>query len=152
MLKLILMFCLILTTKTFAKNNVKEKSFYGKEVKASSAVVLDEVIKNFSHYEDKKIVMEAQVEKVCVHKGCWMTLQGSDETLRVMFDDYSYFVPLSLQGKKVWVEGKVSRKELSVKEKRHYLEDAGASKSEISAIKKPSFEYSIVALGVKVLK
>ena len=139
-------------TQAFAKNNVEEKPFYGKEIKASKAVVLDEVIKNFSHYEDKKIVMEAQVEKVCVHKGCWMTLRGSDETLRVMFDDYSYFVPISLQGQKVWVEGKINRKKLSVKEKRHYLEDAGASKSEISAIKKPSFEYSIVALGVKVLK
>lgn len=134
-----------------AKNTVSEKPFYGKEIKADKAIILDDVINNFSKFDNKDIVMEAQVEKVCVHKGCWMTLQGSSDTFRVKFHKYSYFVPLSLQGKKVWVEGEIKRKKLSVKEKKHYLEDAGASKEELAKITKPSFEYSIVAKGVKVL-
>ena len=149
MKNLIVLFLLIMCPLVFAKNNVKEKPFYGKEIKASKAVVLDQVINNFDKYQDKEIVMEATVEKVCVHKGCWMTLQGSDETFRVKFHKYSYFVPLSLMGKKVWVQGKIDRKKLSIKEKKHYLEDAGASKEELAAITKPGYEYSIVAMGVK---
>ena len=58
--------------------------------------------------------MEANVEKVCTKKGCWMTLQGADKTFRVKFKDYQFFVPLSLIGKKVWVEGLVHRKKVSV--------------------------------------
>jgi len=103
-------------------SNVAEKPFYGKQIQATKA------------------------------KGCWMTLQGSDKTFRVKFHEYSYFVPLSLTGKKVWVEGKVERKELSIEDTRHYLEDAGASKKEIAAVTKPSFEYNIIAKGVKVVK
>ena len=130
-------------------NNVKEKPFYGKEIKAKKAVPLDKVLKNFSKYENKNIVMEAKVEKVCAKKGCWMTLQGSKKTFRVKFHDYSFFVPMSLIGKKVWVEGQVKRSKLSVAETKHYLEDAGASKKEIAAVTKPSYEYSIIAKGVK---
>ncbi|MCP4915013.1 MAG: DUF4920 domain-containing protein [Oligoflexia bacterium] len=133
-------------------NKTKEAPFYGKEIKARSAVVLDNILKDYSKYENKDVVMEAKVEKVCAKKGCWMTLQGSDKTFRVKFHEYSYFVPMSLTGKKVWVEGQVIRKKLSVKETKHYLEDAGASKEKIAAVTKPSFEYRIVAKGVRVVK
>ena len=68
------------------------------------------------------------------------------------FKDYGFFVPLSLVGKKVWVDGKISRKKLSVKDARHYLEDAGAPKEEINAITRPVFEHHFIAKGVKVLK
>jgi hypothetical protein len=134
------------------KNNVKEKPFYGKEITKTKAVKLDKVISNYSKYNKKDVLMEANVEKVCAKKGCWMTLQGSDKTFRVKFHDYSYFVPMSLIGKKVWVEGRVMRKKLSIKDTKHYLEDAGASKEEIAAVNKPSYEYRIVAKGVRVVQ
>lgn len=143
---------ILLSLNIFAKNTVKEKPFYGKEIQATKAVSVDKVITDFSTYKDKSIVMEASVEKVCEHKGCWMTLQGSDQTFRVKFHEYSYFVPMSLIGKKVWVEGKIERKKISIKDTKHYSEDAGASKEEIAAITKPSFEYRITAQGVRVVK
>lgn len=143
---------LSLSTLSYSKNKVAEKEFYGQKIKATKAVKLDQILKDYKNYEDKDIVMEAKVEKVCAQKGCWMTLQGSDKTFRVKFHDYSYFVPMALAGKKVWVEGEVIRKEVSIKDTKHYLEDAGASKEKIAAVTKPSFEYRIVAKGVKVVE
>ncbi|MCF8060205.1 MAG: DUF4920 domain-containing protein [Bacteriovoracaceae bacterium] len=136
---------------SFAKSTVKEAPFYGEEIEASEVVALDSVIKDFSTYKGKKIVMEAKVEKVCEAKGCWMTLQGTDKTFRVKFKDYSFFVPISLIGKKVWVQGEVIRKEVSIKDTKHYLKDAGASEEKIEAVKKPTIEYRIVAEGVKAI-
>ena len=154
MYKLLLSLSILLCSQVFASktNNISERPFYGKEIIATKAVILDKVISDYDSYSKKDIVMEAAVEKVCAKKGCWMTLQGSSKTFRVKFHDYSFFVPLALIGKKVWVEGRVKRKEVSVSDTRHYLEDAGASKSEIEAVIKPSFEYRFVAKGVKLVK
>tara|TARA_R110002072_G_scaffold534_6_gene3994 strand:+ start:169961 stop:170419 length:459 start_codon:yes stop_codon:yes gene_type:complete len=152
MKNIIFVFFLATSIQVLSKNKVTEKPFYGKEILAKKAIALDRVLKNYSEFEKKDVVMEASVEKVCAKKGCWMTLQGSDKTFRVKFHDYSYFVPMSLTGKKVWVEGEVIRKTISVDDTRHYLEDAGASKKEIAAVTKPSFEYRIMAKGVRVVK
>ena len=81
-----------------------------------------------------------------------MTLKGTKSGLRVKFEDYKFFVPMSLIGKKVWLDGTMERKELSISDTRHYLEDAGASKEEIAAVTKPSFEYHFTAKGVKVIQ
>lgn len=135
-----------------AKNTVKDASFYGEEIKETKAIKLDSVIKNFSSFQGKKVVMEADVDKVCEMKGCWMTLKGTDKTFRVKFKDYDFFVPMSLVGKKVWVEGEVVRSEVSIKNTKHYLKDAGASKEEIAAVTRPSIEYRVIAQGVRPVK
>ena len=133
------------------KNEVAVKPFYGKEIQENKAVKLDKVLTKYDQYAGKDIVMEAGVAKVCAKKGCWMTLQGSDKTFRVKFEDYSFFVPMTLIGKKVWVKGKVSRNEISIKDTKHYMKDAGASDEEIAKVTSPSFEYRIMATGVKPL-
>lgn len=150
-MKYLILISLLISTQLFA-NNVKEKPFYGKEIKAQKAISLDSILGDYTKYENKDVVMEAKVKQVCGAKGCWMTLQGSEKTFRVKFHDYGFFVPLSLKDKKVWVEGEVIRKTVSISDTKHYLEDAGASKEEIAAVKKPSFEYRIVAKGVRVVK
>ena len=71
---------LILGFQASADNGVKEKPFYGDEIKSESATSLDSVLKDYAKYEKSSLVMEANVEKVCAAKGCWMTLQGSDKT------------------------------------------------------------------------
>lgn len=152
MLRILLSCIIAFSFQAQAKNTVKDRAFYGTEIKTKTATSLDHILKNYKKFENKDVVMEAGVEKVCAKKGCWMTLQGSDKTFRVTFHDYSYFVPMSLIGKKVWVNGVIKRKEISVADTKHYLEDAGASKEEIAAVTKPTFEYSIIAKGVKVVK
>ena len=151
MKKIIIALTLSLSLSVFA-NGVKEKPYYGEAIKADSAIVLDTVLKDFSKFEGKDIVMEANVKSVCEKKGCWMQLQGSKKTFRVKFHDYSFFVPMSLRNKKVWVEGEVKREKISVSDTKHYLEDAGASKEENAAVKKPTYEYSIIAKGVRIVK
>ncbi len=141
----------LVSFNTMAKNTVSEKPFYGEEINAKSAVSYDTIVKDFPSFKGKDLVMEAVVEKVCASKGCWMTLKSTksaSSSFRVKFQDYKFFVPLSLAGKKVWVNGKISRKELSIKDTKHYLEDAGASKEEIAAVTKKSFEYHFMAKGV----
>ena len=55
----------------------------------------------------------------------------------------------TLIGKKILVQGKVKRKELTLKETKHYIEDEGGDPSKIT---KAITEYRIVASGVKVVK
>jgi hypothetical protein len=152
MSRIVFSLILFLSFQVLSKNTVKEAPFYGSEIKATQAVPLDRILKNYEKYDDKDVVMEATVNKVCASKGCWMTLQGSNKTFRVKFHDYSFFVPLSLMGKKVWVQGLIERDELSINETKHYLEDAGASKEEIAKVTRPTFEYSIIAKGVKLVQ
>lgn len=135
-----------------ANNGVKEHSFYGKDFEVKNILSLNQVIKDYDKYNDGDFVIEASVESVCSKKGCWMTLKGTEKPFRVKFQDYSFFVPVSLKGKRVLVNGQVKRKIMSIKERRHYLEDAGASKAEINAITTPSYEYQIIAKGVRPAK
>jgi hypothetical protein len=134
--------------KNHAGNKVKEAPFYGKEIKAQTAVNLDEVTSNFDKYKGKEVVFDAKVGKVCVKKGCWMTLENKMGNTRVKFKDYKFFVPISLVGQKVRVSGVVDRKLLSVSEAKHYMEDAGVKNPKVD---KPVAEYSIMATGVKKL-
>lgn len=135
-----------------AKNTVAEKPFYGEKIDAKKAILLETVVKDYKKFQNKDLVMEAMVDKVCTSKGCWMTLAGTKSEFRVKFEDYKFFVPLSLIGKKIWIDGRIDRKILSVADARHYLEDAGAAKEEIAAITKPSYEFHFMAKGVKVVQ
>lgn len=151
MLRVILLLVLMTGSHAALANKVKEKPFYGEEIKVKAAIPLDTVLQNYAQYENSDVVMEAKVAKVCQKKGCWMTLEGSEKTFRVTFHNYGFFVPASLMGKKVWVQGPLKRTELSIEDTKHYLADAGASKEKIAAVTKPSFEYSIVAKGVRAV-
>lgn len=60
-------------------------------------------------------------------------------------------MPKNLVGKEVVIEGEASVKETSVKQLRHYAEDAGKSKEEIKKITEPKKEVIFMAAGVLVL-
>jgi hypothetical protein len=69
----------------------------------------------------------------------------------VKMKDYGFFVPLAAKGKTVVIEGQVSMKTTSVKELRHYAEDAKKSQAEIDAITQPKKEVNILAKGIVVI-
>ena len=121
-----------------AKNNVSEKPFYGTDFKINQVNGIETIINKFDSYENKEIVLQAKADKVCTSKGCWMTIQLKNKSVRVKFKDYGFFVPMSLEGKNIFVKGNLTREKLSIKDARHYLEDAGASKEEIAAVDKPT--------------
>ena len=82
-------------------------------------------------------------------KGCWMKMNINNDTLLVRFKDYGFFVPKTdAQQKPVVVNGKISIDTLSVGQLKHYAEDAGKTKTEISLITKPEITISFLADGV----
>jgi hypothetical protein len=82
-------------------------------------------------------------------KGCWMKIEVEKDTVLVRFKDYGFFVPKTgSEGKLTIVNGKISVDTISVKQLKHYAEDAGKSKHEISLINKPEITLSFLADGV----
>ena len=97
--------------------------------------------------------LEGQILSTCPMKGCWMKMSVERDTILVRFKDYGFFVPKSgAEGKSAIVNGKLSVDTLSVAQLRHYAEDAGKSKDEVSKIVKPEITISFLANGVVIDK
>jgi Domain of unknown function (DUF4920) len=93
-----------------------------------------------------------KVVAVCLERGCWMKIEKTGgETMMVKFKDYGFFMPKDIVGKEVVVDGEATVKETPVKQLKHYAQDAGKSKEEISKITAPKKELIFVAKGVLVL-
>lgn len=126
--------------------------FYGSKVKAKGARDLAEVVnqlENGSTLADTKI--RAKVLEVCPNKGCWLKLELPDgKQATVKMKDYGFFVPLAAKGKTVIIDGEATVKTVSVKELKHYAEDAKKSQAEIDAITQPKKEVNILAKGIVV--
>ena len=96
--------------------------------------------------------ISGKVMEVCQEKGCWMKLEKPNgENLMVKFKDYAFFMPKDIVGREVVLEGEAVTKEVSVKQQKHYAEDAGKPKAEIDKITAPKKETQFVAKGVLVL-
>lgn len=124
---------------------------YGAGTTAAGAINVNEVEKSLknSKYEGKVM---GKVVEVCQEKGCWMKVERSNgERLMVKFKDYGFFMPKDIVGKDVVLDGEATFKEVSVKQLKHYAQDAGKSKEEIEKIKEPKKELQFVAKGVLVL-
>ena len=118
---------------------------YGMILNKKKSVTLVEAIK---HIRNVDVSVVAKVEKVCEKKGCWMSLvdTSNKKKVRVTFKDYGFFVPLSLVGKKVKVQGMIKKYKMSRKEADHYAEDAGLKKYQGNLV-----EYRMIATGVELI-
>ncbi len=131
--------------------SAKPGTLYGAEVSKGEGINVEELQRSVSSsgYTGK---LTGTVVEVCQEKGCWMKLKNSEgANLMVKFKDYGFFMPKDIVGKNVIMEGEANVKEVSVKQQRHYAEDAGKSKDEIKSITKPKKEIQFVASGVKVI-
>lgn len=99
----------------------------------------------------KTITIVGKVKEVCSVKGCWMIVTGGGKKARVTFKDYGFFMPRNLTGKRIVATGVLSVETVSEADARHYAEDAGKSKKEISKIVGDQQEINFEATGVKVL-
>ncbi|MEZ5989393.1 MAG: DUF4920 domain-containing protein [Planctomycetota bacterium] len=103
-------------------------------------------------FEGKTVRVEGYVTSTCPKKGCWMNVHGADGKGRIFvrFLDYAFFVPKTgAEGRRVVFEGEVSKREMSVDEARHYLEDAGDHDG-ASKITKPVEVPFVMATGVRM--
>ena len=97
--------------------------------------------------------LEGQILSTCPMKGCWMKMSVERDTILVRFKDYGFFVPkYGAEGKSAIINGKLSVDTLSVAQLRHYAEDAGKSKEDVSKIVKPEITISFLADGVVIDK
>lgn len=94
----------------------------------------------------------SEIKKTCKKKGCWMTLDlSNDKQAFVKFKDYAFFVPKEgAEEHKTVVSGKAFITETSVDELKHYAIDAGKSNEEIEAITESKVEYGFMADGVLI--
>jgi len=126
------------------------------------SITTDNVISNDAMYEQYKnlkegdtiaIKFKSSINEVCQKKGCWMTLElTNDEKAFVKFKDYAFFVPMNAQEKDVIVSGKAYVSIESIDELKHYAKDAGKSQAAIDSIVAPKVTYSFMADGVLIAK
>jgi hypothetical protein len=147
-----------------AANNLKQEgkhkilSFdsFGAKITKDAALNEDEMFMKFSAMKvgDTAIVKFAsKIKEVCSKKGCWMKLPlGDSSETMVRFKDYGFFMPLDSKGREVILEGMAFVQETSIKELKHYAEDAEKAKEEIAKIIAPKKEFIFEANGVLVKK
>jgi len=124
---------------------------FGENFEVRNKMSAKEAITKYKTIKGNQVQIEGQVKKVCVKKGCWMTLSNSNQSIRVTFKDYGFFVPSHLQGKDVVLNGQLFEKVENIDLQKHYLEDQGASKDEISKVTKDKKTYHFVASGVRTI-
>ena len=120
---------------------------YGAPIQAKSPLSLQAAIAKLDRTTKADVLIESKVDSVCVVKGCWMALTDSTHNARVTFKDYGFFVPSSVIGKTVLVEGTLEKVEMSLEDTKHYVKDAGGDPTKVT---EPRTEYRIVASGVEV--
>jgi hypothetical protein len=124
---------------------------YGAGTTADGAVPVNELTSKMKAGKFNGKV-SGKVVSVCLEKGCWMKVEKADgESMMVKFKDYGFFMPKNIVGKEVVLDGEAAVKETSVKQLKHYAEDAGKSKEEIEKIKTAKKELTFTAKGVLVM-
>ncbi len=127
---------------------------FGAEISADGAISYADLLEKMEGQESVEgVKVEGMVEAVCQTKGCWMNIEGGEgnEDLFVQFEDYGFFMPKDIAGRKVVMEGRAYRAVTTVDELRHFAEDEGKSEEEIAAITEPLEELKFMATGVVLL-
>ena len=60
----------------------------------------------------KEILLDGKVDKMCFHKGDWLSWEEGDHQVLVQFKDHAFTVPSSIHGKKIRAQGYVLDKAL----------------------------------------
>ena len=125
---------------------------YGEKINAKGAISLAALSQKLGKSEAVQSKIKGKVAEVCTTKGCWMIMELPDKTkMQVKFKDYGFFVPSDILGKTVVLKGVANKKIVTVKELRHFAEDAKKSQAEIDAITNPEKQVKFEASGVLVI-
>ncbi len=127
---------------------------FGKATTAENAISIEAFVKIMSAREEGKpheIKLVGVVTEVCQKEGCWIKVQSPNGNMMVRMKDHKFAVPVVLNGKKIVIDGVATQTTTSVKQLKHFAEDAGKSKEEIAKITEPKKEIVIQAAGILVL-
>lgn len=127
--------------------------YFGDSITQDAAIAADQLALQMKGKDSLKIKVTGPIEDVCQKKGCWMNMNiGNNQSMRVRFKDYAFFLPKDAAGKTVFIEGVAFTDTTSVTELQHYAEDGGKSKEEIAKITEPEINISFEANGVILKK
>lgn len=124
---------------------------FGKPTTADGAIAANDVNAKVKGAESTQVKVTGKVKEVCKAEGCWLKMETANGDMMIRMKDHSFFVPVSMEGKTIVVEGMASVKETSVAQLKHYAEDAGKSQAEIDAIKEPKKAVTVQATGILVM-
>jgi len=124
---------------------------FGKKTTAKGAIPVNELGAALKGTTPAEVKVTGKVKEVCKAEGCWLKMETANGDIMIRMKDHSFFVPLSMNGKTIVVDGTASVTETSVDMLKHYAEDGGKSKAEIDAIKAPKKEINIQATGILVM-
>ncbi len=151
---LLSLFCAVLVLASCNNSKPEEKKesgllYFGDSITTDGATEATQLISLLEAKDSIPVKLSGKITNVCQKKGCWMKMDlGNNQSLRVTFKDYAFFVPKDAGGKEVIVEGYAYNDTISVEELKHYAEDAGSTKEEIEKITEPEVEFSFEANGV----
>lgn len=141
------------TSETPAATTTSDMQFFGDTISPEGAIPASELPAKLAGKDSVKLKITGPIEEVCQKKGCWMDMKiGDNQTMKVTFKDYGFFVPKDASGKTVIIDGYAYTDTVSVAELRHYAEDAGKTKEEIAKITAPEVSISFEANGVIIRK
>jgi hypothetical protein len=123
---------------------------FGAPVGDSPKVALADLVKDAASYSGKTVKTEGVISSVCQEKGCWMILKSGDQSVRVTFKDYGFFVPKDSAGAMAVMEGVFSVKTIPEATAKHYAGEAPGGKPD--TIKGDQKELSLVASGVEITR
>ncbi|MBC7888317.1 MAG: DUF4920 domain-containing protein [Ferruginibacter sp.] len=124
---------------------------FGEKTTVEGSISADELVTLLAAKPKTAVKVKGKVLEVCKAEGCWIKMQTSNGPMMIKMKDHSFMVPLAMNGKIIVAQGTANFKETSVEMLRHYAEDAGQTKEEIAAIKKPKKEMTMQATGILVL-
>ena len=124
-------------------------SYFGDTITEENAKEATQLVALIGDQSKMDVKLTGTIDQVCQKKGCWMDVNmGNNQTLKVRFKDYAFFVPKDAAGKTVIMEGEAFHDTVTVAQLRHYAEDAGKSKEEIEKITEPEISINFEAKGV----
>ena len=82
---------------------------YGAPLTLKNPLTVAAAVQALGDHATADVLVESTVAKVCEEQGCWIALQDASSKLHVTFKDEAFFVPSSLIGKTVRVEGKLTK-------------------------------------------
>ena len=139
-------------TELQAISNIKGTAVYGDSVKNDNVIGLEAMLTAMKDESQLDMKIKGVVNKVCENKGCWITMKlNNGEELRVTFKDYKIFVPKTLEGKEVILDGFAYTDTSSIEDQQHFAKDAGKAPAEIAKITTAKKELAFEAKGVVVL-
>lgn len=124
---------------------------HGDDISEDGAVTPVEFLAKFEGQDSLEVKLSANVIDVCQKKGCWMNVDlGNENTMRITFKDYGFFVPKDAAGKLATIQGVATIDTTDVATLKHYASDANATQEEIDAITEPEYNYAFEATGVVI--